>query len=297
MSVLDAYISIEKRSRDLYRYVSLSKNPFHLKSASDMTIGPGERVLVPTGARFALPAYVAGFVTIDEAISDRAMRCMNAPGLIDSGYRGEVKMIAQNMSGTEDVTIARGEDICWIALRETCRLVAGGISAPMLDEGPIRFKPEDEERACNMQEGIECQYRTIEAQLGAPAYAHEGDNGLDLRSSETFDLEPGARRHVPVGLAVRVPSGYRAYVQSRSGLAFKEGVAVFDAPALVTAPIDEELTVLLANLDPTRAVHVEKGDRIAQLVIEPAPSVCFKMVDALDETERSGNGFGSTGRG
>lgn len=297
MSVLDAYISIEQRSRDLYCDASLSKNPFHLKSASDMTIGPGERVLVPTGARFALPAYVAGSVTIDEALSDRAMRCMNAPGLIDSGYRGEVKMIVQNMNRTEDVTIARGEEICWIALRKTCCLVVGEMSAPMLDEGLVRFKSEDEERVCNMQEGIECQYRTIDPQIGAPVYAHEGDNGLDLRSSETFDLVPGARRRVSVGLAVKVPYGYRAYVQSRSGLAFKEGVAVFDAPALVTACIDEELTVLLANLDQTRTVHVEKGDRIAQLVIEPAPPVRFTMVDTLDETERSGNGFGSTGRG
>jgi len=146
-----------------------------------------------------------------------------------------------------------------------------------------------------MSERVICELQRIDESVPIPSYAHEADNGLDLCSAEDKTIMPGERLRLRLGLFLEVPSGYRAVLQSRSGLAAQQGVAVFDAPSPVALAQGEELTVLLANYDLHTPCHIHKGDRVAQLVIECIPSFSFRVVDSLEETDRGAGGFGSSG--
>ena len=132
-----------------------------------------------------------------------------------------------------------------------------------------------------------------EAQI--PSYAHEGDAGLDLRSIETVVLQPFERALIPTGLAIALPDGYAGFVQPRSGMAIKKGLSILNTPGLIDAHYRGELKIIAINLDPHEPIVIEKGDRIAQLVIQAVPSVTLLEVDELDETDRGEGGFGSSG--
>ena len=127
-----------------------------------------------------------------------------------------------------------------------------------------------------------------------PAYAHEGDAGLDLCAAEAVTLAPGARRLVPTGVAVAIPPGYAGLVLPRSGLALRHGVTVLNAPGLIDAGYRGEVKVLLVNHDLEPATFA-RGERIAQLVIQPIAYARLDVVDHLPASERGGGGFGSTG--
>ncbi|MGI6216571.1 MAG: dUTP diphosphatase, partial [Coriobacteriales bacterium] len=132
---------------------------------------------------------------------------------------------------------------------------------------------------------------------GIPQYEHEMDNGMDLMSAETLDLAPFERRVVKLGVAINLPEGLMAQIQPRSGLAIREGLSIVDSPAIVKRDqLGRELDVCLVNLDPSSPIHIERGDRVAQLVIMKSPKVTLEMVDELDETQRGERGFGSSGR-
>lgn len=129
-----------------------------------------------------------------------------------------------------------------------------------------------------------------------PAYARPGDAGADLCSAVATRLDPGGgRAAVPTGLAVAIPTGYVGYVMPRSGLAFRHGVTVVNAPGVIDAGYRGELKVLLINTDPDEAFEIAVGDRIAQLVVQRIEEATFGVVDDLDDTERGHGGFGSTG--
>lgn len=128
-----------------------------------------------------------------------------------------------------------------------------------------------------------------------PSYAYEGDAGLDLRSAEDVVLKPFERRLVSTGLAIAIPDGYAGFVQPRSGLALREGLSMANTPGLIDAHYRGELKVCAINLDPERDIHITKGERIAQLVIQIVPRVSLMEVDSLDETDRGVGGFGSSG--
>ena len=128
-----------------------------------------------------------------------------------------------------------------------------------------------------------------------PTYAYAGDAGLDLRSSEDVTLAPLERRLVSTGLAVAIPEGYAGFVQPRSGLALREGLSMANTPGLIDSHYRGELKVCAINLDPERSIHIERGERIAQLVIQRVPVVSLVEVDELDETDRGAGGFGSSG--
>lgn len=128
-----------------------------------------------------------------------------------------------------------------------------------------------------------------------PSYAYEGDAGLDLRSAEDVVLKPFERRLVSTGLAIAIPDGYAGFVQPRSGLALREGLSMANTPGLIDAHYRGELKVCAINLDPERDIHITKGERIAQLVIQKVPHVSLMEVDSLDETDRGVGGFGSSG--
>lgn len=131
--------------------------------------------------------------------------------------------------------------------------------------------------------------------LAAPAYAHPGDAGADLLAREDVELGPGQRRTVPTGVAVALPDGYAAFVHPRSGLAARHGVTVLNAPGTVDAGYRGEIAVTLLNTDTTRPVHLHRGDRIAQLVVQRVERARFVEVERLPGSLRGEAGFGSTG--
>lgn len=128
-----------------------------------------------------------------------------------------------------------------------------------------------------------------------PVYAHPGDAGADLVSSEAVELAPGQRATVGTGVSIALPDGFAAFVMPRSGLAAKHGVTIVNAPGTVDAGYRGEIRVTLLNTDSTTAYSVAVGDRIAQLVIMPVSRARFIPVQTLPGSHRGESGFGSTG--
>lgn len=134
------------------------------------------------------------------------------------------------------------------------------------------------------------------ADLPPPRPATDGAAGFDLRAcvDGACELAPGDRALVPTGVAIALPSGYEAQVRPRSGLAWKHGVTVANAPGTIDSDYRGEISVILVNLG-RETYRVERGHRIAQLVVQRLPEVDLREVDTLDRTTRGGGGFGHTG--
>jgi len=146
-----------------------------------------------------------------------------------------------------------------------------------------------------MSDRIKLPIKRLDPSVELPSYAYDGDAGLDLRSNEDVTLEPFERRLVATGLAIAIPDGYAGFVQPRSGLALREGLSMANTPGLIDAHYRGELKVCAINLDSHNPIHIERGERIAQLVIQKVPVVELEEVDELDETDRGCGGFGSSG--
>jgi dUTP pyrophosphatase len=142
----------------------------------------------------------------------------------------------------------------------------------------------------------ELPVRRLDPGLPPPAYAHPGDAGADLRAAADVVLPPGGRATVGTGIAIAVPEGYAAFVHPRSGLAARHGITVVNAPGTIDAGYRGEVRVVLLNTDPAEPFTVRRGDRIAQLVVQPVTRVRFLDVAELPPTPRGEGGFGSTGR-
>ena len=132
--------------------------------------------------------------------------------------------------------------------------------------------------------------------LPLPAYATEGAAGMDLRADEAVTLAPGERKLVPTGLHVAIPPGYEGQVRPRSGLALREGVTCLNSPGTLDGDFRGEVCVILANLG-QKPVALNRGDRIAQLVIAPVARAELVETRELPQTARGEGGFGHTGRG
>lgn len=132
--------------------------------------------------------------------------------------------------------------------------------------------------------------------LNLPSYATDQSAGMDLSAAleEAFVLEPGDRALIPTGLSIALPAGYEAQVRPRSGLALKHGVTVLNSPGTIDADYRGEVKVLLANLG-QEAFTIERGMRIAQMVVARHSVVKWSVTEELDETARGSGGFGSTG--
>ena len=130
----------------------------------------------------------------------------------------------------------------------------------------------------------------------APAYASDAAAGMDLHAAvaEALEIAPGQRALVPTGIAIALPPGYEAQVRPRSGLALRHGVTVLNSPGTVDADYRGEIKVLLINLGDAPFV-VERGARIAQMVVAAHARVAWQAVDSLDASARGAGGFGSTG--
>ncbi len=135
-------------------------------------------------------------------------------------------------------------------------------------------------------------------ELDLPQYETVLAAGADLRAAVAegapLVLQPGARALVPTGFAMALPAGYEAQIRPRSGLAYKHGVTCLNSPGTIDADYRGEVKVLLINHG-EQAFKIQRGERIAQMVIAPITQPSFECVDALSETVRGAGGFGSTG--
>ena len=148
-----------------------------------------------------------------------------------------------------------------------------------------------------MRDVLQVPVVRLDPDLDLPSYARAGDAGLDLVAREPARLEPrGGRALIPTGIAFALPDGYAGFVQPRSGLALRHGITCLNTPGLIDAGYRDELKVLLVNLDPHEPFDVQRGDRIAQLVVQAVAEVRWSAVEALPPSERGGGGFGHTGR-
>jgi dUTP pyrophosphatase len=132
--------------------------------------------------------------------------------------------------------------------------------------------------------------------LELPAYATALSAGVDLRSANTepIVLAPMQRMAVPTGMAMAIPAGHEAQIRPRSGLAAKHGITCLNTPGTIDADYRGEVKVLLINLG-TEAFTIQRGERIAQMVVAPVTQVSFEKTATLDETARGAGGFGHTG--
>ena len=128
-----------------------------------------------------------------------------------------------------------------------------------------------------------------------PSYAHPGDAGADLTTTVDVHLEPGERALVPTGISIALPEGYVGLVHPRSGLAARCGLSIVNTPGTVDAGYRGEVKVMLINLDPREPVVLDRGDRIAQLVVQRVERAAFVEVDELPGSVRGDGGHGSTG--
>jgi dUTP pyrophosphatase len=141
---------------------------------------------------------------------------------------------------------------------------------------------------------IELPVRRLRQDAVMPRRAYAGDAGLDLTTCERIELAPGERGVAPIGVAVAIPEGYAGFVQPRSGLAERHGIAVVNSPGLVDSGYRGELRVILLNTDTVETFVAEAGDRVAQLVVLPVPALELVEVDELPPSERGARGFGSS---
>ncbi len=139
-------------------------------------------------------------------------------------------------------------------------------------------------------------FRRLDPKAELPAARHLGDAGLDLRAGAETTVAPGERALIPTGLAVAIPEGHAGLVLPRSGLAARRGLTLANAPGLIDAGYRGEVMVAVVNLDREVPVVIERGDRIAQLVVIAVPDVQPAWVEALPASTRGEGGFGSTGK-
>ena len=131
--------------------------------------------------------------------------------------------------------------------------------------------------------------------LPMPRYAHPGDAGVDLHAREDVSLAPGQRALVPTGVAIALPAGYAAFVHPRSGLAARHGISMVNAPGTIDAGYRGEILVNLLNTDNHEAFSISRGDRIAQLVVQPVSEAHFVEVESLPGSQRGDTGHGASG--
>jgi dUTP pyrophosphatase len=147
-----------------------------------------------------------------------------------------------------------------------------------------------------LQRTLTLEIQTLPHSRGVPAYATEHSAGMDLMAAIIGDiiLAPMERVLVPTGFIMALPEGYEAQIRPRSGLAYKNGVTVLNAPGTIDADYRGEVKVLLVNLS-NEPFTISAGMRIAQMVIAPYTKVSLQQVDVVSETVRGTGGFGSTG--
>jgi dUTP pyrophosphatase len=175
--------------------------------------------------------------------------------------------------------------------------VSGPVSAPHAPGVSAASSPGDAGRAESTPapRRVDVLLARLDPGLPVPSYARPGDAGADLHAAADVVLAPGERALVGTGVAVALPDGHAGFVHPRSGLAARAGLSIVNAPGTVDAGYRGEIMVCLVNLDPREPVHVHRGDRIAQLVVQRVEQARFVEVERLPDSERGAGGHGSTG--
>jgi dUTP pyrophosphatase len=153
----------------------------------------------------------------------------------------------------------------------------------------------DAARMNSEPDAVRVLIQRLDPGLPPPERAHPGDAGADLYAAADVELPPGQRAVVPTGIAIALPDGYAAFVHPRSGLAARHGVTIVNAPGTVDAGYRGEIRVILMNTDAENPVRLQRGDRIAQLVVQRVERPVFDEVERLPGSARGEGGFGSTG--
>jgi len=148
----------------------------------------------------------------------------------------------------------------------------------------------------HLKEVCRVQIVRLDPEMPTLSHALPGDAGVDLRSTTSLTLQPGDRTLIPTGIAIAIPEGYAGFVQPRSGMAINKGLGLLNSPGLIDSGYRGEIKVIAVNLS-KETLEITRGERVAQLVILPVPSVAYEEVDHLPESERGTGGFGSTGTG
>jgi dUTP pyrophosphatase len=138
--------------------------------------------------------------------------------------------------------------------------------------------------------------KRLSKNISLPKYETEGSSGMDLVANieKIIEIKPGETVVIPTGLAVSIPKNYEIQIRPRSGLAAKNQVSVLNTPGTIDSDYIGELKVILINLS-KKKFKIEKGSRIAQMVLCPVAKAVLKEVDELEKTKRGSGGFGSTG--
>jgi dUTP pyrophosphatase len=142
---------------------------------------------------------------------------------------------------------------------------------------------------------VAIKFKLLDKSMPVPRYAHKGDAGLDLYSSIDCVIKPYERMLVPSGIKVAIPEGYAGFIQPRSGLAIKHGIALVNSPGLIDSGYRGEICIILINLDREKDFIIKKGDKICQMVIKKIEEAEMVETEDLDKSERGDGGFGSTG--
>jgi dUTP pyrophosphatase len=142
---------------------------------------------------------------------------------------------------------------------------------------------------------IDIKIKLLDKSLPVPKYAHPGDAGLDLYSAIDYILKPLERKLVPTGIKIAIPEEYAGFIQPKSGLAIKYGLALVNSPGLIDSGFRGEICIIVINLDKKNDFKICKGDKICQLVIQKIEIAHLNIVQDLDETSRGEGGFGSSG--
>lgn len=142
---------------------------------------------------------------------------------------------------------------------------------------------------------LQVKVRRLDADLPLPTYARAGDAGVDLCARIGLTIAPGHRALIPTGLAIELSPGYAGFVHPRSGLAARHGITMVNAPGTIDSGYRGEIQVNLINLDPRESFSFDRGDRIAQLIIQRVEEVRWIEVDALGDSERGSGGHGGSG--
>jgi dUTP pyrophosphatase len=142
---------------------------------------------------------------------------------------------------------------------------------------------------------VPIQVQRLHPEAPLPRYALDGDAGADLCTMVDVRLQPGERALLPTGLAIALPAGYAGFVQPRSGLAWRVGLGMVNAPGTIDSGYRGEIKVIVINHDRDNAVELRRGDRIAQLVIQRVEQARFEVVERLPGSARGTAGYGSTG--
>lgn len=145
-----------------------------------------------------------------------------------------------------------------------------------------------------MKKLIDLKIKRLTGSATLPSQAHPGDAGLDLYADEDTVLTEGEWKIVKTGIAISIPDGYAGLVLPRSGLAAKHGLTIMNSPGLIDPPYRGEVGVILTNLGKL-SFNVERGARIAQLLVVRHEQITLVETDDLDKTDRGSGGFGSSG--